>query len=45
MPCSCLLQSAADLGIPHSPDARYVSRNTVINHLRFHFLEWGDPEA
>ncbi len=40
-----LLKSAADLGIPHSPDVRYVSRNTVINHLRFHFLEWGDPEA
>ena len=40
-----LLRSAADLGIPHSPEARYVSRNAVINHLRFHFLEWGDPSA
>jgi esterase len=40
-----LLRSAADLGIPHSPDTRYVSRNVVINHLRFHFLEWGDPSA
>ena len=40
-----LLQSAGELGIPHSPDVRYVSRNTVVRHQRFHFLEWGDPEA
>ena len=40
-----LLQSAADLGIPHSPDVRYVSRNIVVNHLRLHLLEWGDPMA
>ncbi len=38
-----LLESAADLGIPHAPDLRYVSRNVVINHLRLHLLEWGDP--
>ena len=40
-----LLGSAADLGIPHSRDVRYVSRNAVANHLRLHFLEWGDPAA
>lgn len=40
-----LRQSAADLGIPHGPDARYVSRHTVIRSLRFHFLEWGVPDA
>lgn len=38
-----LLASAADLGIPHDPQVRYVSRNTVLRHQRFHFLEWGDP--
>ena len=40
-----LLASATDLGIPHSPDVRYVSRNVVVRHQRFHLLEWGDPEA
>jgi pimeloyl-ACP methyl ester carboxylesterase len=40
-----LLQSARDLGIPHSPDVRYVSRQTVVGANRFHFLEWGDPSA
>jgi pimeloyl-ACP methyl ester carboxylesterase len=40
-----LLTSAADLGIPHSRDARYVSRHTVVNSLRFHFEEWGEPGA
>lgn len=40
-----LLASAADLGIPHSPDIRYVSRNVVLRQLRFHFLEWGAPDA
>ena len=40
-----LLQSASELGIPHSPDVRYSSRNTVVRHQRFHFLEWGDPGA
>jgi pimeloyl-ACP methyl ester carboxylesterase len=38
-----LLASAADLGIPHSRDARYVSRHTVVRSLRFHFEEWGEP--
>lgn len=40
-----LLESAADLGIAHSPSARYVSRQTVVRGLRFHFLEWGHPGA
>jgi pimeloyl-ACP methyl ester carboxylesterase len=40
-----LLQSATDLGIPHSPDVRYVSRHTVVRSLRFHFTEWGEPGA
>jgi pimeloyl-ACP methyl ester carboxylesterase len=40
-----LLSSAADLDIPHAPATRYVSRNIVLRQLRFHFLEWGDPDA
>ena len=40
-----LCQSAADLGIPHDRAVRYVSRNIVMRHQRFHFLEWGDPTA
>jgi pimeloyl-ACP methyl ester carboxylesterase len=40
-----LLQSATDLGIPHSPAVRYVSRHTVVRSLRFHFTEWGEPGA
>ena len=38
-----LLSSAAELGIPHDRDVRYVSRHTVVRGLRFHFSEWGDP--
>ena len=38
-----LLESATDLGIQHAPNVRYISRNVVINHLRLHLLEWGDP--
>jgi pimeloyl-ACP methyl ester carboxylesterase len=38
-----LLSSATDLGIPHSPDVKYFSRHTVLNSLRFHFEEWGEP--
>jgi esterase len=38
-----LLESAADLGIPHTPSVRYQSRQTVIRGMRFHFTEWGDP--
>ena len=40
-----LQRSAADLGIPHPGRVRYVSRNVVVNHLRMHLLEWGDPDA
>ncbi len=40
-----LLASAADLGIPHAPDVPYRSRNIVLRQLRFHFLEWGRPDA
>jgi pimeloyl-ACP methyl ester carboxylesterase len=40
-----LLQSAADLRIPHGREVRYLSRQTVVRGLRFHFLEWGDPGA
>ena len=40
-----LLASASDLGIAHSPGARYVSRHTVVRGMRFHFLEWGEPDA
>jgi pimeloyl-ACP methyl ester carboxylesterase len=38
-----LLESAGDLGIPHSPDVRYASRHTVVRSQRFHFSEWGEP--
>jgi pimeloyl-ACP methyl ester carboxylesterase len=38
-----LLQSAAELGIPHSRDVRYHSAHTVVRHQRFHYLEWGEP--
>ena|SRR5437867_3554242 len=40
-----LLESAADLGIPHGVAVRYVSRQTVLRGMRFHFTEWGDPRA
>ena len=40
-----LLASAADLGIPHAPATPYRSRNIVLRQLRFHFLEWGAPDA
>jgi pimeloyl-ACP methyl ester carboxylesterase len=40
-----LLASAADLGIPHAPDVPYRSCNIVMRQLRFHFLEWGRPDA
>jgi len=40
-----LLQSAADLGIPHDPSVRYLSRQTVLRGMRFHFSEWGEPDA
>ncbi len=40
-----LIQSARDLNLPVPNPLRYVSRNIVLNGLRFHFLEWGDPAA
>jgi pimeloyl-ACP methyl ester carboxylesterase len=40
-----LLQSAGELGIPHEPAVRYVSRQAVLRGMRFHFTEWGDPAA
>lgn len=40
-----LLESARDLSIPHSPDIHYKSRNVVIRHQRFHYLEWGASDA
>ncbi len=36
-----LCQSASDLGIAHSAEVTYASRNLVLRHLRFHFLQWG----
>ena len=40
-----LLASAADLGISHAPGVSYRSHNIVLRQLRFHFLEWGAPDA
>ena len=40
-----LLDSATDLGIPHRRATPYQSRNIVLRRLRFHFLEWGAPDA
>lgn len=40
-----LVASAHDLGLPAPESVRYVSRNAVVNGLRFHLLEWGDPAA
>lgn len=40
-----LLASAADLGIAHAPATAYRSRNIVLRHHRFHFLEWGALDA
>ncbi|HUB12443.1 MAG TPA: alpha/beta hydrolase [Acetobacteraceae bacterium] len=40
-----LLNSAADLGIPHGRATQYCSRNVVLRRLRFHYLEWGAPDA
>ncbi len=40
-----LCASAADLGISHAPDTLYRSRNIVLRQLRFHFLDWGAPDA
>ncbi len=38
-----LIQSAGDLNIPHRLPVQCWSRQTVVNGMRFHYLEWGDP--
>lgn len=38
-----LLESAADLRIPHDRAVRYQSRHCVVRGQRFHFSEWGEP--
>ena len=40
-----LLDSARDLDLDVPDKVRYVSRNTVLRHQRFHFLEWGREDA
>ena len=40
-----LLKSADELGLSYTLPVRYQSRNLVLNGLRFHALEWGDPSA
>ncbi|WP_428483282.1 alpha/beta fold hydrolase [Rhodopila sp.] len=40
-----LLDSAADLGIPHARDIAYRSCNVVLRQMRFHFLDWGAADA
>lgn len=40
-----LTTSAADLGISHGSQIAYRSNNVVMRHQRFHYLEWGDPDA
>jgi pimeloyl-ACP methyl ester carboxylesterase len=37
-----LLESAAELGIPHARDVPYQSAHTVVRHQRLHYLEWGE---
>lgn len=39
-----LCTSAADLGITHAPTVSYCSRNIVLRHRRFHFLQWGPAD-
>ena len=38
-----LLESAGDLNIPYELPTRLESKHTVVNGMRFHYLEWGDP--
>ena len=40
-----LLDSARDLDLDVPAKVRYVSRNTVLRHQRFHYLEWGREDA
>ena len=39
-----LLESAGDLNIPYELPTPYFSNQTVVNGMRFHYLEWGNPE-
>lgn len=39
-----LIQSANDLNIPHTLPVQCYSKQTVVNGMRFHYLEWGDPK-
>ena len=42
-----LCSSASELGlvVPERSAVRYASRNVVVNGLRLHLLEWGDPAS
>lgn len=40
-----LLESARDLGIEVHHEVQCRSGNQVVNGLRLHYLEWGDPDA
>ena len=40
-----LRTSAAELGIDAPATVRYLSRNAVFRHQRFHYLEWGTAGA
>src|SRR5437762_1754794 len=40
---SSLLESAGQFNIPFKKPSNYSSRNVVVNGVRLHTLEWGDP--
>lgn len=39
-----LIQSANDLNIPYQLPVQCYSKQTIVNGMRFHYLEWGDPK-
>jgi esterase len=39
-----LLESARDLDIPYELPVACFSKQTIVNGMRFHYLEWGNPE-
>ena len=39
-----LLESAGDLHIPYELPIACFSNQAVVNGMRFHYLEWGDPK-
>lgn len=39
-----LLESARDLDIPYELPVACYSKQAVVNGMRFHYLEWGNPE-